>query len=111
MSETSPAWTCRFEPGQMLISGDLVRASLDRVAPALPEEIIGAEFDVHLGQVRRLDTAGLAWLTALQARAEAKGVRLRYTHAPSAMRQMIGVYGLADLMNLKSGLDDLPTSG
>ncbi|MFW6322769.1 MAG: STAS domain-containing protein [Guyparkeria sp.] len=111
MSETAPAWSCRIEAGQLLIAGSLVRAGLDRVAPVLPEGVVGPEFDVHLGRVERLDTAGLAWLTALQARAEAKGVRLRYTHAPSSMRQMIGVYGLADLMNLKSGLDDLPTSG
>ena len=95
----------------MRLAGDLVCATLERASPALPEEVVGPEFDVHLGEVKRLDTAGLAWLTALQARAEAKGVRLRYTHAPKAMRQMMGVYGLADLMHLESGLDDLPISG
>lgn len=95
----------------MRLAGELVRATLERTAPGLPDEVIGPEFDVHLGQVERLDTAGLAWLTALQARAEAKGIRLRYTHAPKAMRQMMGVYGLKDLMHLESGLDDLPISG
>lgn len=111
MSDSTPGWSWRFEAGQVRIAGDLVRATLERTVPDLPRDVIGPAFDVHLGQVERLDTAGLAWLTALQARAEAKGIRLRYTHAPKAMRQMIGVYGLKDLMHLKSGLDDLPISG
>jgi ABC-type transporter Mla MlaB component len=95
----------------MRISGELVRATLERRRPELPEEVVGPAFEVHLGQVERIDTAGLAWLTSLQARAEEKGIRLRYTHVPTAMRQMIGVYGLEDLMHLESGLDDMPISG
>ncbi len=104
-----PRWEWRVEPGLIRLSGDLVRLALDRVKPDMPEGVVGPTVEVHLGQVRRLDTAGLAWLTALQARAEAKGVRLRYTHAPKAMRPMMGVYGLDDLMHLESGLDS-PTA-
>jgi phospholipid transport system transporter-binding protein len=111
VSTTTPGWSWRFEAGQMRISGDLVRTTLERLRPALPDEVIGPDVDVHLGQIDHVDTAGLAWLISLQARAQEKGIRLRYTHAPKAMRQMIGVYGLKDLMHLESGLDDLPLSG
>ncbi|MDG4867542.1 STAS domain-containing protein [Guyparkeria sp. 1SP6A2] len=104
-----PRWEWRVEPGVIRLSGDLLRPALDRVKPDMPEGVVGPTVDVHLGQVRRLDTAGLAWLTALQARAEEKGIRLRYTHAPKAMRPMMGVYGLDDLMHLESGLDS-PTA-
>ena len=81
-----------------------MRSALDRRVPALPSGVVGPEVDVHLGQLRRIDTAGLAWLAAVQAQAEAKGIRLRYTHAPQAMRQMMAVYGLEGLMPLESGL-------
>ena len=98
-------WSWRVEPGQVRISGDLIRSTLDRQRPGLPEGVVGPEVDMHLGQLRRIDTAGLAWLTAVQAHAEEKGLRLRYTHAPQAMRQMMGVYGLDELMTLETGLD------
>ena len=107
-AETTPSeagWDWRVEPGVLRLTGDLVRGSLDRCRPALPHEVVGPEVDVHLGQLRRIDTAGLAWLTAVQADAEEKGMRLRYTHAPQAMRQMMGVYGLDELMTLETGLD------
>ncbi|MFW6021237.1 MAG: STAS domain-containing protein [Guyparkeria sp.] len=98
-------WTLRVEPGVIRLGGDLLRAGLDRDPAHLPADVVGPEVDVHLGQVKRIDTAGLAWLAALQSRAEAKGIRLRYTHAPQAMRQMMAVYGLEGLMPLETGLD------
>ena len=98
-------WDWHVELGLIRVSGALVRTTLDRRRPALPDGVVGPEVDVHLGQVRRIDTAGVAWLAAVQAEAEAKGVRLRYTHAPQAMRQMLSVYGLDELMTLETGLD------
>jgi len=99
------AWAWRAEPGLIRVSGALLRSTLDRCTPGLPDGTVGPEVDVHLGQVQRIDTAGLAWLTAVQAHAEANGIRLRYTHAPQAMRQMMAVYGLDELMTLETGLD------
>jgi len=104
-AERVAGWEWRVEPGAVRLSGDLVRAALDRQHPQLPAGVVGPQVDVHLGQLRRIDTAGLAWLTAVQADAEEKGVRLRYTHAPQALRQMMGVYGLDELMTLETGLD------
>ena len=98
-------WDWRVEPGVIRMSGDLVRSTLDRRRPGLPEAVVGPRVDVDLGGLRRIDTAGLAWLTAVQADAEENGIRLRYTHAPQAMRQMMGVYGLDELMTLETGLD------
>ncbi|MFN2350242.1 MAG: lipid asymmetry maintenance protein MlaB [Thioalkalivibrio sp.] len=98
-------WHLRVEPGVIRLSGSLLRAGLDRQPGELPENVVGPAVDVHLGQVERIDTAGLAWLAALQAHAEAKGIRLRYTHAPQSMRQMMAVYGLDGLMPLETGLD------
>ena len=98
-------WEWRVEPGLIRISGALLRTTLDRRRPVLPDGVVGPEVEIHLGQLRRIDTAGLAWLAAVQAEAEAKGMRLRYTHAPQAMRQMMGVYGLDELMALETGLD------
>lgn len=99
------SWDWRVEPGVVRLSGALIRATLDRHRPGLPAEVVGPEVDVDLGQLQRIDTAGLAWLIAVQADAEEKGIRLRYTHAPQAMRQMMGVYGLDELMTLQTGLD------
>ncbi|WP_322520586.1 STAS domain-containing protein [Guyparkeria halophila] len=98
-------WSLRVEPGVIRVSGSLLRAELDRQPGDLPADAVGPTVDVHLGQVGRIDTAGLAWLAAIQADAEAKGIRLRYTHAPQAMRQMLAVYGLEGLMPVDSGLD------
>ncbi|KTG17895.1 MULTISPECIES: STAS domain-containing protein [unclassified Guyparkeria] len=98
-------WEWRVEPGLIRVSGNLLRSTLDRRRPGLPDGVVGPEVEVHLGQLRRIDTAGVAWLAAVQAEAEAKGIRLRYTHAPQAMRQMLGVYGLDELMTLETGLD------
>lgn len=98
-------WSLRVEPGVIRLSGSLLRAGLDRQPADLPENVVGPQVDVHLGQVERMDTAGLAWLAAIQAHAEAKGIRLRYTHAPQAMRQMLAVYGLEGLMPVEVGLD------
>lgn len=98
-------WDWRVEPGLIRVSGELLRSTLDHCRPGLPVGVAGPMVEVHLGQVRRIDTAGLAWLTALQADAEEKGIRLRYTHAPQAMQQMMGVYGLDGLMILETGLD------
>ncbi len=98
-------WDLRIEPGVIRLSGSLLRAGLDRQSVELPEGVVGPTVDVNLGQVRRIDTAGLAWLAAIQSRAEAKGIRLRYTHAPQAMRQMLAVYGLEGLMPVETGLD------
>lgn len=102
---TSAGWDWRVEPGLIRVSGALVRTTLDRRRAALPAGVVGPEVEVHLGQLRRIDTAGVAWLAAVQAEAEAKGIRLRYTHAPQAMRQMLSVYGLDELMTLETGLD------
>ena len=99
------SWEWRIEPGLIRISGALLRTTLDHRRPALPDGVVGPEVDVHLGQLQRIDTAGLAWLAAVQAEAEEKGIRLRYTHAPQAMRQMLSVYGLDPLMTLETGLD------
>jgi len=98
-------WSLRIEPGVIRLSGSLLRAGLDRQPGELPTDVVGPTVDVHLGQVERIDTAGLAWLAGIQAHAEAKGIRLRYTHAPQAMRQMLAVYGLEGLMPVDSGLD------
>ncbi|MFI9654288.1 STAS domain-containing protein [Guyparkeria sp. GHLCS8-2] len=102
---TERGWTLRVEPGLIRLGGSLLRAGLDRQPGDLPADVVGPTVDVHLGQVERIDTAGLAWLTAVQADAEEKGIRLRYTHAPQAMRQMMSVYGLDELMTLETGLD------
>jgi phospholipid transport system transporter-binding protein len=102
---TDIGWEWRVEPGVIRISGALLRLTLDRRRPGLPQGVVGPEVEVHLGQLRRIDTAGLAWLAAIQTEAEAKGIRLRYTHAPQAMRQMLSVYGLDELMALETGLD------
>lgn len=105
MAGAERGWNLRVEPGAVRLSGSLVRAGLDHQPGDLPAEVVGPTVDVHLGQVERIDTAGLAWLAAIQADAEAKGIRLRYTHAPQAMRQMLAVYGLEGLMPVESGLD------
>ncbi|QGT78633.1 STAS domain-containing protein [Guyparkeria halophila] len=102
---TERGWSLRVEPGVIRLSGALLRAGFDRQSVELPGDVVGPAVDVHLGQVKRIDTAGLAWLAAIQAQAEAKGIRLRYTHAPQAMRQMMAVYGLEGLMPLETGLD------
>ena len=102
---TEPGWSLRVEPGVIRLSGALLRAGLDRQPVELPGDVVGPSVEVHLGQIKRIDTAGLAWLAAVQAQAEAKGIRLRYTHAPQAMRQMMAVYGLDGLMPLETGLD------
>ncbi|MCL7744043.1 STAS domain-containing protein [Guyparkeria hydrothermalis] len=104
-TEPDSGWDWRVEPGLLRVRGALVRSTLDRRRPGLPAEVVGPEVEIHLGQLRRIDTAGLAWLAAVQADAEEKGIRLRYTHAPQAMRQMMGVYGLDELMTLETGLD------
>lgn len=97
-----PGWSLRVEPGVIRLGGALLRAGLERRSVELPDGVVGPVVEVHLGQVERIDTAGLAWLTAVQARAEASGIRFRYTHVPQAMRQMMAVYGLDGLMPLEA---------
>lgn len=93
------------EPGKILLSGDLVREQIERLEslalPALDGQIPGTRLEVALGQVRSLDTAGVAFLLTWQSQATARSITVRYTHPPKAMRPMLLVYGLNDLMTVE----------
>lgn len=93
-----------IEPGRVRLRGDLIRAQIERLEsfslPELSGQIPGTQLEVALGQVRSLDTAGVAFLLSWQAQAAARSVSVRYTHPPKALQPMMTVYGLGDLMTV-----------
>jgi phospholipid transport system transporter-binding protein len=92
------------EPGKILLRGDLVREQIERLEslalPVLDGQIPGTRLEIALGQVRSLDTAGVAFLLSWQSLAAARSVSVRYTHPPKALRPMMMIYGLKDLMTV-----------
>lgn len=93
-----------LEPGKILLRGNLVRAEIERLESfALPEldgQAPGTRLEVALGQVRSIDTAGVAFLLNWQSQAAARSISVRYTHPPKALQPMMTVYGLRDLMTV-----------
>lgn len=96
--EDRPAWT--LEPGRIVVRGAFRRSAIETLANVGLPEIAGPEVEVNLGQVREIDTAGLAMLLGWQGEGQARGVHLRYTHAPRAMTAMMQAYGLEGLLDV-----------
>ncbi|HQT44338.1 MAG TPA: STAS domain-containing protein [Halothiobacillus sp.] len=92
------------EAGVVRLQGALLCREIERLANLslpMPEgQAPGSRLEIALGQVRMMDTAGLAFLLGWQIEAAARSVTLRYTHPPKAMRAMVTVYGLVDWMIL-----------
>ncbi|WP_407275292.1 lipid asymmetry maintenance protein MlaB [Halothiobacillus sp. DCM-1] len=89
-------------PGCVRVQGDLIRPQIEALtshALPMPEgQAPGSRLEIALGQVRAVDTVGVAFLLGWQASAQARSVALRYTHPPKALRAMAELYGLAALM-------------
>jgi phospholipid transport system transporter-binding protein len=100
----SRAEALRFvqEAGRVRVQGDLLRSSIESLTdlslPMPDGQTPGTRLEIALGAVRRIDTAGLAFLLGWQAKAAAQSVTVRYTHPPKAMRAMMRVYDLDDWM-------------
>lgn len=100
----APGEPLRFvqTPGCVRIQGDLTRPVIEALAshelPLPPGQGKNSRLEIALGQVRAIDTVGVAFLLGWQANAQAQSVALRYTHPPKALRAMVEVYGLATLM-------------
>ena len=101
-ADGSPVLHFIREPGRVRVQGDLVRSSieaLDDFNLPLPDgQTPGSRLEIALGAVRKLDTAGLAFLLGWQAEAAAQSVTVRYTHPPEALRAMMRVYDLDEWM-------------
>lgn len=88
--------------GCLRIQGDLTRPQIEALSshalPTLDGQGAGSRLEIALGQVRAIDSVGVAFLLGWQASAQAQSVALRYTHPPKALRAMAEVYGLSALM-------------
>lgn len=95
------------EAGRVRVQGDLIRSSIELLddfsLPVTEGQTPGTRLEIALGAVARIDTAGLAFLLGWQADAASKSVALRYTHPPQAMRAMMQVYDLDNLMVVEGG--------
>ncbi len=109
MAEPTPAATTTAEPlhlvhtpGCLRVQGDLTRPQIEALPshalPTLEGQGKGSRLEIALGQVRAIDTVGVAFLLGWQASAQAQSIALRYTHPPKALRAMAEVYGLGALM-------------
>jgi len=94
----APQWT--LEPGKLLVRGSLKRQALARLESVVLPDVAGPQVEVNLGQVTDIDTAGLALLLGWHGDGQARGVQLRYTHAPRAMAAMMKAYDLAGLLDV-----------
>lgn len=98
----SESITLVTEPGKIMLRGALVRSQIERLdsfdLPELDGQVPGTRLEVALGQLRAIDTAGLAFLLGWQSQAAARSVSVRYTHPPKALQPMMTVYGLKDLL-------------
>lgn len=93
-----PAWAA--EPGKLLVRGSLKRQAIAQLDSIALPELVGPEVEVNLGQVIDIDTAGLALLLSWQGDGQARGLQLRYTHAPRAAAAMMQAYDLAGLLDV-----------
>jgi len=88
------------EDGRLLLSGELTFdtvAALYKATPQLAEGVTG----VALGQVGRVDSAGLALLLEWQARALADGRRLAFTDAPEALVRLAALCEADHLLGIQ----------
>ncbi|WP_204001061.1 STAS domain-containing protein [Virgisporangium aurantiacum] len=101
----TPTFDVRVEPDgdravRAVVVGDLVAVTADAVFHALTEALTAGKperIDVHLGEVRLLDTVGIGVLLAARNRATSHGITFRAYGAVGTARQALetaGVFGL-----------------
>ncbi len=66
--------------------------------PAGLDAIAGGAAEIDLSRLERFDSAAMAALLAWRRAAEAAGVSLRITGAPSGVQSLANLYGVAELL-------------
>lgn len=97
-SWTQIGWV--LEPGTLLLHGSLTRPAIEASVKNDLPDMVGPEIEINLGRVDSIDTSGVALLVGWEAEGAARGLQLRYTHAPNAMKAMLDVYGLSDILDV-----------
>ncbi len=66
--------------------------------PAGLEAIADGSAEIDLSRLERFDSAAMAALLAWRRAAEAAGISLRITGAPSGVQSLANLYGVAELL-------------
>ena len=98
---TSITFTPSDEGG--LLSGELTRQTV----PQLPNKVVrqlisNSSIMLDLKQVKKVDTAGLAWLLALVEQAQVNACQLTLTHLPSDLIKLAKLSAVDDFLPLAS---------
>lgn len=92
--DTSSAAQVRLDQGTLRLSGALDRAAVIVLWPQLKSLLAGARA-LDLSEVPRVDSAGVALLAELAARARQQGHTLSVTGSPAGLTELEAAYRLS----------------
>ena len=98
---TSIKFTLSDEGGQL--SGELTRHTVPKLSNKVVKQLIAnSAIILDLKQVKKVDTAGLAWLLALVEQAQVNACQLTLTHLPSDLIKLAKLSAVDDFLPLSS---------
>ncbi|NOX09666.1 MAG: STAS domain-containing protein [Gammaproteobacteria bacterium] len=86
---------------KLAINEELTIYVIDSLKQALTEEIAGCDrFELHLGDVEEIDSAGIQLLLALRDELMRKKKELKLTGMSAVVSKLMNDYGVSDRFNI-----------
>jgi phospholipid transport system transporter-binding protein len=84
------------------LSGELTRHSIIQITKkSIKALFLPSSTTLDLAQIRRIDTAGLAWLFYLLEQASIENCQLSFTNIPTKLDKLIRLSGVAGFLPVK----------